>query len=144
MRYPSKFGSLFVVIFAMALSGCATTRETDSSPNASSQEVDPNFIPASRISAQKLGKLWNVATNKCYDFGYSVANNDRATRNLVCTTVSRGNTLTLRVRFADEGIYVNLQSSSADWALFGKNLGPMTKEHKEMKAAMIAGLRQNP
>lgn len=123
----------FVILF-----GCGTTSGTvrdEASP------TNPNFIPAPGLSSEKIGKLWGIATNKCYDFGFSVTNNDMATKNLVCTTVSGGDTMTLRVRFADEGIYVNIQSSSAAWALLGSGMGPKTKEHKEMKSALITGLK---
>jgi hypothetical protein len=144
MRYLRKFYVLFVALPLVVIFGCVATSGTvrdDSSPNTSAQQSDPNFIPAPGLNIEKFNKLWNIATTKCYDFGYSVTNNDKATKNIICTTQSGGDTMTLRVRFADEGIYVNLQSSSAAWALLGKGMGPKTKEHKEMKAALIAGLK---
>ena len=144
MYASRKFQMLLYAVPLVILVGCGTTSGTtrdDSAPNSSAQQSDPNFIPAPGLSNEKISKLWDIATNKCYDFGFSVANNDKASKNIICTTQSGGDTMTLRVRFTDEGIFLNLQSSSASWALFGKGMGPKTKEHKEMKAALIAGLK---
>lgn len=109
---------------------------------AVAEDADPNFIKAPRLSSEKFGKLWNIATNKCYDLGYAVTNNDKATKNLMCQVQNKGATMALRVRFADEGIYVTYTSSAGSWKMFGGDkLAYKTKQHKDMKEALIAGLR---
>ena len=152
------------------LAGCVTTgggsssssqeapaNQAQSSPSTKSQaapaqqsaksqevveEADPNFIKTPRLSSEKFGKLWNIATNKCYDLGYAVTNNDKATKNLMCQVQNKGATMALRVRFADEGIYVTYTSSAGSWKMFGGDkLAYKTKQHKDMKGALIAGLR---
>jgi len=135
VRHSPLLSALLVPLAALLIS-CGTT----GGGPASGGQSDPNFVPAPNLSQEKLDKLWATATNKCYDFGYSVTNNDKATKNIVCTTQSGGDTMTLRVRFAAEGIFINLQSSSAAWALRGGSLGPRTREHQQMKAALTAGL----
>jgi len=101
------------------------------------KEVDINFIPAERLSTENLNKLWWVAKNKCGDFGWSVANDDKKTRNLICQTQSSGSIRIIRVRFADEGVYVNLQILTPGWALFkGKDMASKSNQHREMKKAL--------
>lgn len=128
--------STLLIFLSTLLASCGTT----GGASQAGTQSDPNFIAAPNLTQEKLDKLWSIATNKCYDFAYTVTNNDKATKNIVCTTQSSGYIMTLRVRFANEGIFVTLQSSSAAWALMGGSLGPMTTEHQEMKKALIAGL----
>lgn len=146
-RLASSQGRSVGLLLAMAsliFGGCASRGGTDSTQSDSSGGEDPNFITAPGLDAGQVGALWDVATNKCYDFGYTVSNSDRATKNLVCTTQSGGHTLTLRVRFTDAGVFVGLQSSSASWALLGMKLGPKTREHMDMKAALSAAIAKFP
>ena len=107
------------------------------------KEIDVNFIPSPRLSNNNFNHLWTVATNKCNDFGWSIANNDKTKRDLVCQSPSSGSTMTLRVKFADEGMYVDVLMSSAEWASFGgKGLASRTKEHREMKKALQDALSE--
>lgn len=138
----TSLGAICLAIAAgIFISGCASKGGTDSTQvSASTTADDPNFIAAPNLTPQQFDKLWGVALNKCFDFGYSAPNSDKTTKNLVCTTQNQGDTMTMRVRFADTGIFVGLQSSSFAWQLMGMSLGPKTKEHQEMRAALRAAL----
>lgn len=99
----------------------------------------PNFIPAPGLSGAKISQLWSVAKSTCYDVGYVITNDDQSSRNLVCSQqIDDGRTLTLRVKFAPDGIYIESRSSDFTFNLLG--LGAKSKEVKMMREALAAKL----
>jgi hypothetical protein len=107
------------------------------------KEVDVNFILSPRLSNNNFSHLWTIATNKCNDFGWPIAKSDKTKRDLICQSQSSSSTMTLRVKFADEGIYVDVLMSSAEWASFGgKGLVSRIKEYREMKKALQDALSE--
>jgi len=110
------------------------------------KKADHCFIPAPGLSEAKINKLWSIAKATCYDVGYVIANDDRSTKNLVCqqqnfgskSLGTSGSTLTLRVKFATDGIYIEMKSRELMFDALG--LGAKSKEVKMMNEALTAGL----
>jgi hypothetical protein len=120
----------------------APTKEVSERP-APAKEVDNNFIPSPRLSNNNFNHLWTVATDKCNDFGWSIANNDKTKRDLMCQSQSINTTMTLRIKFTDNGMYIDVLMSSAEWASFGgAGMASRTKEYREMKKALQDALSE--
>ena len=127
-------------VFAVGISvlfGCSGTNKVEQK----TEEINPNFISAPGLTTAQIDDLWAVAISKCYDMGYSVAFNDRKTNNLACQTetLNRESIYTMRVRFSDDGILVDVKSNSMANLVFG---GMATKnDTKIMKTALEQRLK---
>lgn len=143
-------GALVAWAGFVALTGCSTISPpppTDTSPPVSSTAdgADPNFIPTRRLTEPHISKLWNIAVQQCYNANFVTVSPDRTTKNIICTKPSDKSTISMHVRFVDEGIYVNLNISGAAFALFGKMLGggAATTEHRDMKIVLTSSLKSD-
>lgn len=139
-----------LAMVCVAAAGCGAVRDTVSPPPPSSTAVaspaegtDPNFIPARKPNEQQLSKLWDTAVQQCYNANFINVNHDRTTKNIICTKPSDQQTISLRVRFVDEGIHITLNISGAAFALLGKVFGggAKTTEHRDMRIILTNVLR---
>lgn len=148
----NKFG-LFIVIVLMniLLSSCVgATRGGDGAQNSGKADAEQGnnndtFIPAVGLTEAEIDELWSHAIDTCFAIKYAVTFNDRKTKNLACQ-MEDGGTYTARVKFMDNGIFVDVTSPSmAEWATGGygqKRDRKLMKDALEAKLAEIKGRKK--
>jgi hypothetical protein len=90
------------------------------------------------IDSTKLAKLWQVTKAKCLEMGYSIENEDRDLKTLLCSLPSPMGSYTILVVFDQQGFSVTSKGTATRVPLMGSLMNSAKKRRKEM----IAALRQ--